>query len=136
MKFEYENIVEEMDNKQIKEMLEVTFAIILPGMIEGCNENQAANLLISLQEMLNNLSEEGRDSLRFENYIIGEIFPEYCKNLVGVMESIPISHKQKTFEIFDLVLINAILGLIITGLENGTITEADIKAPDDKEDDE
>lgn len=136
MKIEYENIVEQMDNKHIKEMLELTFSKILPNMIDGCkNEKQAADIMISLQELLINLKKEGCNNLRFENYLIAEIFPDYCKDLVGVMDSLPISHKEKTFEIFDVVLVNTILGLIIKGLNNGSISDEDMMVPDDEDED-
>ena len=123
IKIDYEDELEKIEDEHIKKMLEVTFSKILPGIISNCeNENIAAKMMISLQEMLGDFSKFGIEKLQIENYFIGNTYTKYCNDLINVIDIIPADCKKQTFHIFDQVLNNTILVLIHDGLVNGSIT--------------
>ena len=123
MKINYEKYINEISNDKLKNAMIETFETMFPHMIAQCeDESVSSKLFISLENLLKSVRSTGTANTSIDDYIVGYYFHDYMKALLGLLDSLDVEDKNNVFDVFEKVLFETILELILKGAKNGTIS--------------
>lgn len=134
MRKDYSNYLEKLEDKSLYEALELTFTKAFPSIIENCeDEKESSNMFISFLYLVEALS-TSNDSVFMEHFAFYNCYSDFCDKLFDMIDSCSVNDARIAYEMLTSEINHTITNLIIEGLQNGTISPADLEGPSDEDD--